>query len=65
VSCASLPPEAWTEVAPLLPKAATPRSLRERGAAAFAAAGIAELAAEAVVTAEPDPKGELGSRLAR
>ena len=65
VSCAALPPEAWAEVAPLLPETAAPRGLPKRGVAGFAAAGIAELAAEAVVTAEPDPKGELGSRLAR
>jgi hypothetical protein len=64
VSCAGLSPEAWAEVAPLL-EAAAPRSLREeggeRGGAAFAAA-------ESIgppVTAEPDPKGELGPRLAR
>jgi hypothetical protein len=65
VSCAGLPPEDWAEVAPLLPETSAPRDLQERGAPAFAAAGIAELAAEAVVAAEPDPKGELGSRLAR
>jgi len=60
VSCAGLSPEAWAEVAPLL-EAAAPRGLREDGGAAFAAA-------ESIgppVTAEPDPKGELGPRLAR
>ena len=61
VSCASLKPEDWAEVAPLLPEAAASRSLRERGAAAFAAAE----SMGPPVTAEPDPKGELGSRLAR
>ena len=65
VSCAALPPEAWAEVAPLLPGAAAPPGLRERGAPAFAPAESVKLAAEAVVTAEPDPKGELGSGLAR
>jgi len=62
VSCAALPPEAWAEVAPLLPETAAPPGLRERGAPAFAAAESVKLA---VVAAEPDPKGELGSRLAR
>ena len=65
VSCAALPPEAWAEVAPLLPEAAAPPNVDEGGAAAFAADEIAELAAESGVAAEPDPKGELGSRLAR
>jgi hypothetical protein len=65
VRCADLPPEAWTEVAPVLPEPPPPIDF---GAAAVAAFGIVEAVdfdAGAAVTAEPEATGGLGSRLSR
>lgn len=56
-SCAALPPEAWAEVAPVLPET-------EAAAEAFVAETV-DSAPVTVVTAEPDLKGGLGSRLGR
>ncbi|HSF40935.1 MAG TPA: hypothetical protein VLT87_14155, partial [Thermoanaerobaculia bacterium] len=58
VSCADLPPEAWAEVAPVLPEEAPAPS------GELAAADFVEGAAGAV-TAEPEAKGGLGSQLGR
>lgn len=64
VSCADLPPEAWAEVAPVLPEAPAPSGPGELAAAPFVAADFAEGAA-GVVTAEPEAKSGLGSQLGR
>lgn len=65
LSCAALPPGAWAEVPPVLPEAAaTPRS-GGVAAAAFAAAETADFAPATAVTAEPEIKSGLGSRLGR
>jgi hypothetical protein len=67
--CADLPPEAWTEVAPVLPEAPAPPG-PARAAAAFGTAPALDVAdveegAAGAVTAEPEAKSGLGSRLAR
>jgi hypothetical protein len=61
VSCADLPPEAWAEVAPVLPEAPASPGRRE------VAPETVDFAEEAVsvVTVEPDVKSGLGSRLGR
>ncbi|HEX6899134.1 MAG TPA: hypothetical protein VF789_05445 [Thermoanaerobaculia bacterium] len=58
VSCADLPPSAWAEVPPVLPEG-------EVALEAVAAGETADLEAVTTVTAEPDVKGGLGSRLGR
>lgn len=68
VSCAALPASAWAEVAPWLPEApepAPPPVAGDGGAAGFGAAEAVDFAAGAAVTAEPDAKSGLGSRLGR
>jgi hypothetical protein len=58
VSCADLPQEAWAEVPPVLPEAPAPPGLAFEAIEEAPDAGMA-------VTAEPDAKGGLGSRLGR
>lgn len=67
VSCADLPPEAWAEVPPVLPEATAPPGLGEMAAAAFEAPETEDFAERAAgaVTAEPEVKSGLGSRLGR
>ncbi len=69
--CEELPPEAWAEVAPVLPEESAPAIARVAPAlGALPAADLPSLAdaAEeplAPVTAEPEAKGGLGSQLGR